>query len=362
MTGTAVADPFVLPSNAIRDRLDLVALVDYNHPEHGALVEGARCGARSPSDGYVCTRRDGHPEEWQHIGATTTRIVAAWGGWVDPFAAVVTRTAAVIYPGWDDPDTGIRVPERTGWCEYARHGSGGVCTRRGGHRGQHISTRGSAADGFLILWVEPNTAAPAAVLPPQVGEFHPGAEDGSPADAVESRFTAAPPVAEVVKLRDRVNRMYVLGARDSGEAEVLDLSTRQLRVVPFNHLVKIDSFLSVEELENVTRWYAGHREDVRKVAIREHRSGRWCASGLNQNLESMGMEPHTPTLHGEIVVTVPFECPDIHATQSHIEAAVNAALSNPEVAAAMRVALPPVDGVELDSAALAVAARNFTRN
>lgn len=308
-------------------------------------------------NGYTCTRQAGHPENWNHIAANTTSVVDVWGAGSDPFGHVVAGDRAANMPGYDNDQHGIRANNRDRWCRATKvgHPSGAFCTRPVSHPGQHISTRGTNA--YEVIWVDPVTppAPPVEFVDP---------EDGSPADAEDRVFTDAPEIGDVVKLRDRVNRLYVLGKRThEGEMEVLDLTRNEFRTLLYSRLVRLDdAVLTAEELTQVTRWYSGHRQDVRRVAVREYRAGRWCRDGLNENLRALGLEDHQPILVGQIRVTVPFECPDIHATQSQIEARVAEALGNPEVAAALRLALPPVDGIELQSEQLTITANNFNRS
>lgn len=328
---------------------------DYTHPVHGVYVDSDHwCRVRYPDGLGLCSRRAGHPAHWAHVAANATRVISVWHGAAapDPFAHVTAHSGhASDFPSWDDPDTGIRVPGVANWCQESHENFNSVCTRARGHYGQHIGTSSTGR----IRWVKPNDRVPPVVEPVDP-------EDGSAADDESLVFTEAPEVGAVVKLRDRTNRLYVIAVRQgSSEVEVLDLQRQELRAVPFGRCVKIDSMLSVEELGWVAKWYSSHRDNVRKVAVREYKGGRWCMDGLNQNLRSLGLERYEPTLTGNITVRLPFECPDVHATQSTIESRVREALAKPTVSAALRLSLPLVDGIELKSDELSVSATEFTR-
>lgn len=328
----------------------------YDHPEWGIRVHRERRCHDSSSNGYNCTRPMSHPG--QHISANMDYVVDTWPGeGQDPFAHVTAEAYAVDFPGWDNGVWGIRSADSGRWCRDTKegHSNGAFCTRPVGHPGQHISTRGS--NRHQVIWVK--EVVPTAEEP----EFL-DPEDGSAPDPEENVLTAAPEVGEVVKLRDRVNRLYMLGSRANQPlVEVLDLTRNEFRTLPYSRLVKLDgAVLTAEELTQVTRWYAGHRQDVRRVAVREYRSGRWCRDGLNENLRALGLEEHQPTLNGQIRVTVPFECPDIHATQTVIEEKLREALAQSGVEEALRRLLPTVDGIELQSEQMSVSATNFNRS
>jgi hypothetical protein len=142
---------------------------------------------------------------------------------------------------------------------------------------------------------------------------------------------------------------------------VLDLKRKELRAIPIDRCVKQDVPLSVAELQWVAQWYSGHRDAVRKIAVREYRKDRWCMDGLNQNLRTLGLPKYEPSLRGTISVSLPFECSDIHAGQDGIESKLNAALRNPEVQAALRLALPTIEEIELQPDEMTVRATNFMR-
>lgn len=303
---------------------------------------------------YSCSRPHGHPAHWQHIACDSRSVVDVWPGEVpgaDPWAHTKENDYLGDLRNWNDDVTGIRV-HNSQWCRETKEGRnpGGVCTRPHDHFGQHISTSDTR-----VLWTKPNTRV--ATPPPP-----PDPEDGSPVDDESIVYTEAPEVGDVVRLRDRKNRLYVMAKRkDSPEVEVLDLERKELRAIPVDRCVKQDAPLTVEELQWVAQWYAGHRDAVRKIAVREYRKDRWCMDGLNQNLRTLGLPKYEPSLRGRITVQLPFECSDIHAGQDGIEAKVNAALRNPEVSAALRVALPPIDGIELQPDDLTVRATDFQR-
>lgn len=305
-------------------------------------------------NGYVCTRPSGHPPTWRHIGANTSTVVMVSGGEgsYDPFAHIHEGALATDHRNWDHTIWGIRGGDRENWCRetHEDHEPGAFCTRPLNHPGQHISTRGGSP--HRVMWVKPVGQQREFIDP----------EDGSDADPEETVYTTTPETGTVVKLRDRLNRLYVLGPMlHSQNVEVLDLLRNELRNVPPSRCVRVDSPLTPEELTQVTRWYAGHRVVVREVAVREHRNGRWCASGLNDNLQALGLEPHEPTLRGEIHLVVPFECEDVRAGQSTIESLVRGALTA-EVSTALRAALPTVNGLVLSPELLAASAHNFHRS
>ncbi len=314
------------------------------------------CAASDPTGGGVCSRPR-HASNWQHIASIPTRVIAVWGGanavaFDDPFASIYVDARFMDYRNWDDNVIGVRVRN----AEYCRETKPGVdggrfCTRAIDHQGQHISTSGTR-----VLWTMPQ----AVPVPEPVVE--PDPEDGSPVDDESLVFTVAPEIGDVVKLRDRKNRLYVMSRRrDTPEVEVLDLERKELRAIPIDRCVKQDDPLTIDELQWVAQWYSGHRDEVRKVAVREYRQERWCMAGLNENLRSLGLVPYEPTLRGTVTVSLPFDCGDIHAGQDELELRVKQALADPEVSAALRVALPLIDGIELQPDEMTVRATNFTR-
>lgn len=327
---------------------------------------GQWCRENNPEGSGVCSRPSGHPAHWQHIAGTGSGVLSVWPGtpamtgpppgWVDPHAAVTDGQYIEDRRGWNDNVTGIRVANAL-YCRQTNPNYGtttAFCTRAIEHFGKHIST-----NSRRVLWVMDNVrdlVVPLEAVP------DPDPEDGTPVDDESTVYTESPEIGDVVRLRDRENRLYVMAKRnDTAEVEVLDLKRKELRAIPINHCVRQDAPLSVAELQWVAQWYSGHRDAVRKIAVREYRKDRWCMDGLNQNLRTLGLPKYEPSLRGNIRVTLPFECTDIHAGQDAIESKVNAALHNPEVAAALRLALPLVDGIELQPDELAVRASDFSR-
>lgn len=312
------------------------------------------CRQQAPDSSAVCSRPRGHAAHWQHIAATSSTVIAVWGGdaeFVDPHASVYESQLLREIARWDNNVTGIRVANER-YCRETKEGRtpGAFCTRAIGHEGKHISTNSTR-----VLWVKDNPKVVAPVEPPDP-------EDGSPVDDESIVYTEAPEVGDVVRLRDRRNRLYVMSQRrDTPEVEVLDLERKELRAIPVDRCVKQDDPLTIDELQWVAQWYSGHRDAVRKIAVREYRKDRWCMAGLNQNLRELGLQSYEPTLHGTINVQLPFDCSNIHAGQDEIESKVTAALANPEVSAALRVALPLIDGIELLPDEMTVRATNFNR-
>lgn len=311
------------------------------------------CNQQAPGSSAVCSRIAGHAAHWQHIAATERDVLSVWGGpFVDPFADVMVEARPSSYARWDDNVIGMRV-RNARYCRAINpehHTRGAFCTRAVEHEGQHISTSETR-----IFWTMPNERTPEDMPAPDP-------EDGSPVDDESAVYTEAPEIGDVVKLRDRRNRLYVMSQRkDTPEVEVLDLERKELRAIPIDRCVKQTDPLTIDELQWVAQWYAGHRNDVRKIAVREYRKDRWCMAGLNQNLRELGLTPYEPTLHGTILVQLPFDCVDIHAGQDAIEAKVMKALSDPSVSAALRVALPSIEEIKLLPDELTVRATNFTR-
>lgn len=335
----------------------------WNDPRIGVYNDSVSRWCNEPSppgQGGVCSRPSGHPVHWNHIAGTSVTVLGVWGPNVDKWSEIRAGDYVSDYRNSQDPESGFRSTEQDNWC---RHGnpddtSSCVCTRPTGHSGQHIATTGSGR----VRWVLANANAPVAVVTPELID----PEDGSPADDESLVFTAAPVLGDVVKLRDRLNRLYVMGVRAaSSEIEALDLTRNELRAIPVDRCVKIAdesvSMLTLEELEQIAKWYADHRDTVRRVAVREYRADRWCMEGLNRNLKSLGLSHYQPTLRGEIMVRVPFEHPDAHVDTDLIQRRVTEALRNPEVAAAMRLALPVVEDIELNPDGLTVSAGSFVR-
>lgn len=323
------------------------------------------CGQSNPDGSRgICSRRPGHPAHWKHIASGRRLVINVWGGELatfnDPFASVGRHAWLSDHSDWNDPTVGMRV-NRDNYCMITHEGN--PCTRAREHYGKHIATN---SDRVIDTW--PNDkiwtadAAPALMDP----------EDGTPRDAETTVVAETPTVGTVVRLRDRKNRLYVLRERTgSAEIEVLDLTRDDpdhpelnlpmFRAVPLDRCIAQPDPLTSDELTRVAVWYHEHRESVRRIAVREYRKDRWCMAGLNQNLAALGLEQYEPKLSGLINVTLPFEHEDVKATQSVVEALVTAALADPQVVIALRMALPTIEGIELDPTGMKVSANNFSR-
>lgn len=348
--GAVTGDPMAHVAVGVRTN----TIADWNHPTYGLYDERTDnwCREPAPESASVCSRPAGHSLEWAHVACTRSRVLHVWGGGPapDPFEGQLSVGGNVTsFAGWDSPRNGLHVSRR---CD-AVHPSGAFtepCKRPQGHP-TNWQCVGSDSSG-RIEWIAKLEEVDVLQDP----------EDGTPEDPETAVYTTKPEIGGVVRLRDRENRLYVMGHRtESDEVEVLDLKRDEMRAIPTDRTVVCDVPLTVAELSQVAKWYAKHREAVRKIAVREYRKDRWCMAGLNENLRTLGLEPYTPVLSGTIQVSVPFEYPDSSAGQTAIEDRVRAALAPPEVAAALRVALPPIPGVEIDPLALTVTATNFSR-
>lgn len=330
--------------DAVGDRLNILFQAD--------LAD--QCRHPNP-DGTIghCTRIGAHSALWPHVFVSDGIIRSTWGGTVgvaDPFASATRGQWASDMANWRDPVVGVRVEP---FCreQNGDYTSSQFCTRPVGHPGQHISTN---RDG-RVLWTKPPTvSAPVAQLP------YPPA-DGTPVD-VEGIWDRLPDMGTVARLRDRSFRMYVLGHRSSGTVEALDIDGAQVVELPIDLLVHTDpEYLLTDELGKVAQWYATYRDKVRRVAVREYRNDRWCMSGLNQNLRTLGLKEYTPELFGRLRIEVPFTFPDVHAGQSDIERLVKETLADPALVKVLAAALPPIDGMTTHADELRVQAVDFSR-
>lgn len=320
-------------------------ITDYANADKGVLVDPARwCSA--PHRGYVCTRPANHPDE--HVACTPEQVVAIWGNTsTDPFANVdggYTHDRA----NYQDPIYGLSAETP---CGFRVPTSEAVCRRPPGHPGKHI---GSTQTG-RIRWTKKVKSVDLVLDGLHIQD----PLDGTPPDTADP-VSGTLATGSVLRLRDRATLMFLM-SQNGDSAEVLDMSRWQVRRLPLRMLMATEQPITPEDLREVMRWYSGHRDQVRKVAVREYRNDRWCMGGLNDNLRSLGFEDYVPTLRGTITVQLPFEHSDSSVDQSRVEAELMAALSNPEVAAAMRVALPLIEGIELESENLRVSATNFMR-
>lgn len=327
---------------------------------------GRWCAQPNPDGWGICSRKHGHEQTWKHVAASLTRVLGVWGGTPlvvhDPFENLQRGSWLSDYAGTENKTNGVRMRRPEDRCGHTepnlRDGRNFPCTRPTQHPGlKHIGT-----DTNQVYWVSPNTAVTVATPFAE----NPDPEDGSPIDPDELVCVEPPVVGVVVRLRDRVNRLYVMGHRHSaGQIEVLDMTLNELRAVPIARCVNVpddQAWTTVDELTMVAKWYAQHRDETRKVAIREYKNGRWCMAGLNEQLANLGMESYEPTLTGEVVFRVPFEHENTSTKASEIQALVEKALADEAVKKALIKALPEVKDIEFDPARLTVRGENFARS
>lgn len=317
---------------------------------------GLQCRANR-TDGEIghCTRPAGHFASWPHVDVRDGVVVALWGQanwWREDPLARATAGYTGDYPGWDNRQYGLRAAP---YCQYHKPGESdrSFCTRPQNHPGRHVATNLNER----ILWTDDVdlVAANAEVLP------YPAA-DGSPLDDTAAVFTAPPSVGEVVKLRDRDVRLYVLAEGRDNQVQVLDMEDLTEISQPIDLLVKVsDNTLTEPELAQVVQWYAGHRKLVRQVAVREYRGGRWCMDGLNQNLRRLGLPEYEPSLSGYVEIRVPFSHADVHATASVVEKLVNDALTAKGVLNKLMRGIPQIEGIELEPESMTLRASEMAR-
>lgn len=359
------ADPLV----GVTVGQEIRTLEGWDHLDHGLVHLGRRCHQRS-SDGFFCTRRDVHPAAWNHIASDGVAVLAVWPGAPhDLFAPMISdgsiRRGRYIrdFPNWNDPVFGLRVTEGAdAWCGKGEDGSIAAdrrrCTRAAGHPESWACVCAASGYDHEVIWIRVPTPGAGTVQPVQVLQDAP---DGSPRDPADV-LTAKPAVGTIAKLRDRKNLLYVIKHRTNDEVEALDLTKQELRAVPLAQMVLPSTQdLSVQELTWVAQWFAQARQQTRDIAVREYFGGRWCMEGLNQQLETLALEPYVPQLRGDLTISLRFVVDDAQSKKSGIEATVRDQLSNPLVAATLRAALPELDGVELEPDTLTVNAQNFTR-
>lgn len=327
----------------------------YNHEVEGFFHPGSLPDLRTTRAAYgisVHAARRSPFGEWQHIASRRSADGGVQEVWMeepmlDPHASIAVGTDLASMPYWDDPVTGVFI--RAGisnWCrEPTPSGSGSACSRATGHPAhwRHVA---ATSRSVLEVW--------GGGVPPILDP-----EDGTAEDTVVT--TTPPSVGQVMRLRNRRNRLYVMKVRTSGDVEALDFTRDELRVLPLDRCIALteDAMLTMDEISQVGRWYHAHRKAVKNVAVREYRNDRWCLSGLNGELRTLGLEPYEPSLHGVLVLTVPFDCPNIHAVSSEVEGEVRDAVQAQE--AALRAAMPSVKGIELVVSELKVRATELTR-
>lgn len=324
-------------------------IADAHDPVRGVYVDPMNWCAAPITPQYICTRPKGHEND-AHIGCTANQLVAFGPlGGADPFSKVTSGWYS-DHGDWNNPVYGLYV-ERSTQCGATKAGSDYGCTRPRMHPGAHKSFRESGQ----FRWTDSELLSPHSIPTDDIQE----PLDDTPVDTIDSP-TTAPTVGTLMRLRDRSNLLYVMGARANG-IEVLDMTHWRVREVPLPRMVPTGRVITEQEMGEVVRWYAGHRDQVKKVAVREYRGGRWCMGGLNDNLRSLGLEEHQPSLHGTVRVALPFECPDPKTQQTEIETALGKALADPAVRMALRNALPKVEKLNLTVDQLTVTATDFKR-
>lgn len=190
-------------------------------------------------------------------------------------------------------------------CGEINRPGGYTCTRPVGHPDwwKHV-----AADGWEILSVWGGGDPPALE-----GQFI-DPEDGSPADPAEAKLTKAEvKIGGVYKLRDRVNKLQVIGGTDDvmprkdGMLDVLDFTRREQRALPVEEIVPVEGLtLDMEELG----WTIDFAQDLRKriagQAVDKYHEGKWCINGLRDGLRDLGLPEYQPSQTGNLVIKVPY--------------------------------------------------------
>ena len=346
--GVVVPREVLINGYAVTLGAPLADIPEAHDPVTGVYVDPLTWCGFSIDERFVCTRPEGHLDE--HIGCSPTQVVAMCSaGGLDPFAKV-TGGYYEDYNDYANAVHGLYVT--TNQCRKAKTGSESLCTRPRNHPGQHMAY---SANGRL-RWTLAAGFAPIAVEADEIQE----PLDGTVVDPDDLVITTMPTVGSVVRLRNRANRLYVMAPRGL-HVETLDLTFWRIRVISLASVVPVEGTITPGEMTEVVRWYGGHRKQVRRVAVREYRNGRWCEAGLQENLKALGLDPHVPTLHGSITLSMPFECMDTKTKQTAIEGQMLKALADPRVRAAFRAALPTVEGIDLASEHMTVSANNFSR-
>lgn len=221
-----------------------------------------------------------------------------------------------------------------------------TCTRPMGHPDwwKHV-----AADGYEILSVWAGAANP-----PNDGELI-DPEDGSPADPAEVTVTKNDLViGGVYKLRDRVNKLQVIGGlddvmpRQDGWIEVLDFTKRDQRAVPVEEIVPVEGLtLTLDELGWTIDFAQALRLKIRDQAVDNYHKGKWCANGLQDGLRDLGLPKYEPQQTGKLVITVPYVALS-HAGTSEVKKAFEDALGPELLAAIKAVQVDPENDNEIE--------------
>lgn len=184
--------------------------------------------------------------------------------------------------------------------------NGYTCTRQVDHPTwwKHV-----AADGWEILSVWGGGDPPGVE-----GQFI-DPEDGSPPDPPDAAITKADiKIGAVYKLRDRVNKLQVIGGTDDnmprkdGLFDVLDFTKREQRAVPVEEIVPVEGLvLTMEELG----WTIDFAQDLRKriagQAVEKYHEGKWCINGLRDGLRDLGLPEYQPMQTGTLSIQVPYQ-------------------------------------------------------
>lgn len=230
-------------------------------------------------------------------------------------------------------------------CGAASPRNGYTCTRPADHPSwwKHV-----AADGWEILGVWGGGEPPG-----NEGDFV-DPEDGSPMDDPAVATKADLRLGGVYKLRDRVNKLQVIGGLDEhmprrdGHIEVLDLTKHEQRAVPIEEIVVVDGLaLDMEELGWTIDFAQGLRLKIRDQAVDNYHKGKWCANGLQDGLRDLGLPPYVPQQTGELVIKVPYTALS-DASTNDIKKAFEEALGDEVMAALKAVGVDPENDYELE--------------
>lgn len=170
-------------------------------------------------------------------------------------------------------EAGEFVGEEGGWsCTRAPHPS----------HWQHIATSGRYVIG---RWSSDDAVTDAATEP-----------DPEP-------FTAE--IGNLYRLRGRQEILMLIGFRKADshgvrKVEVLDLSHKRFRLLKLEQLIpRADDgeAPTAEAMAWVAKYMAKRRSEVREVAMREFRNGRYNRETLNSTLLELGLEPSQVVLH-----------------------------------------------------------------
>ena len=199
-------------------------------------------------------------------------------------------------------------PDRV-YCNHNDPGSAWVCTRPAGHpdHWKHVASSGAS---ILSLWGGKNIT-PELVDP----------EDGTPADPPDLKVDT-PVVGKVYRLRDRKNKLQVIGGtedsivRRDGLIEVLDLTKRQFRAVPQSELVPTDYYMTLDDMAFVVEYTAKVRRTVYDEGVKHYHAGRWCEAGLQDALRDQGLPRYEPQQIGVITIKIPYSAPTDLSTRT----------------------------------------------